>query len=134
MSDHFTPRQPLYVCCLQYQFFFMLVQEEDVVKLCDTQSFNFLCKVIEIAALLREITKPLLLFTLCTNSSLAYHKCDEKFSSNHSPSISMRFALFWFKITNNSRWSDFLPTIQQSDIVFTNVSPSSWKLKIEQNH
>ena len=44
----------------------MLVQEEDVVKLCDAQSFNFLCKVIEIAALLKEITKPLLLFTLCT--------------------------------------------------------------------
>ena len=71
----------------------MLVQEEDVVKLCDAQSFNFLCKVIEIAALLKEITKPLLLFTR-TNSSLAYHKCDEKFSSNHLPSISMRFALF----------------------------------------
>ena len=55
----------------------MLVQEEDVVKLCDAQSFNFLCKVIEIAALLMKITKPLLLFTLCTNSSLAYHKCEE---------------------------------------------------------
>ena len=47
----------------------------------------------------------------------------------HSPSISIRLAFFWFRMTNNSRWSDFRPTIQQSDMVFTNVSPSSWKLQ-----
>ena len=36
-----------------------LVQEEDVVKLCDTQPFHFLCKVNEIllVILLKEITE-----------------------------------------------------------------------------